>query len=604
MRAIAFLSLNVTLTSDHSEVLRRTAVLGAIAALSTAACSNEQPTSALAPNGVTNTIVADSVQPSIEPSSQHSILEPARLSLEVSGAIELGRPVRISVHLAAKRTSATATLRMEVSSGGARPLAEIPERLREVALVAGQIEDRSLEVTFDLPGYYYVSAAVFADWQGSLASDGSVVLPSAHASGWILISPDGTGRFDRGYDLSLHQAGKPFLRYGATGDFLNENSGIRARASLAHSMSNPVMAGILTYISGDTITFGQRLPIPSARIDGACYIGSASAGSYSAVTDPQGAFSFSCPAGSTSYQGQAKLESANVRTYLVNFSSPSNISFSIAANSTDTVTHEPNASVVFNNHNKYNLQANALFGRSRGQMRYVVDPSNYNSNAYYPTTDHIEIHNSGIWNSYGRFAVTHEYGHAFHFRAIDPPSAPKAWDVCPNPHGYTQATTSWCAYTEGVASFFAHVMLRNDVLSYQNPGLDNWRTESNLEATAGLGQGLNVEGLFARLLWDMFDDASTPDGITGDDDSMTMSAAQIADIMLNCRMHSPNSYLLGYSDQFVYCAEGGVNNARYVAPAAYQSAWGLYGTLTWDAPTSRPALADFRPRWLYNLYGI
>jgi hypothetical protein len=99
----------------------------------------------------------------------------------------------------------------------------------------------------------------------------------------------------------------------------------------------------------------------------------------------------------------------------------------------------------------------------------------------------------------------------------------------------------------------------------------------------------------------MVDLASDDDGISGDDDSLTMSHFDVTQIMRTCRLTSPSTYLLSHSDQFVYCAAGSLSE-RVFAPTNFVTWWGIYGGMSYDAPTTLPAQAEFRARWRMNFY--
>ena len=253
-------------------------------------------------------------------------------------------------------------------------------------------------------------------------------------------------------------------------------------------------------------------------------------------------------------------------------------------------------SAVFRYHQINNLQAPGLFRRSRGQIKYVVTLGASGSR-YESGSDLIYIGN--YWNGYGRFTTPHEYHHAFHYTAIDPW---RTYQCVDNDHGfYTYETTS-CAYIEGFADFFSFWMQRNDTdptKLFLNDGI-----ESNPN-NGGNQPGIIVEVFFAATLWDLVDDASTPDDYSGDDDTMALTPSNVADIMLRCRLINPNEYLISHTDQFVYCAEFGVMNAAWSLPAALQAFWGPYGSMSWDGGTPiLPNFSAFRANWRKNFYAL
>lgn len=237
-----------------------------------------------------------------------------------------------------------------------------------------------------------------------------------------------------------------------------------------------------------------------------------------------------------------------------------------------------------------------MFSRSRGQIRYFVH-SGTSGTEYNASQDFIRIRYEHVWGPFGTFVISHEYGHAFHWAAIDP------WIgySCPTHDLHTEENSA-CAYVEGFADFFAVQVLKT--LPPSQMYLSVYQLEAN--PWKFIGQGLAIEGAMAAVFHDLLDDAYSNDGVSGDDEAITLSGGQIADIMVRCRLHNPSTYLLNHADQFIYCTEGAVNNARLAAPSAYQSDWGLYGSqLSWDGgvPTL-PNFSAFRTMWKFNLYGI
>ena len=138
-----------------------------------------------------------------------------------------------------------------------------------------------------------------------------------------------------------------------------------------------------------------------------------------------------------------------------------------------------------------------------------------------------------------------------------------------------------------------------------NPGRFSYVNQNMMELNQPRTNGFNglfVESQFAAVLLDLTDNALDADGIPGDDDPLQMTGLQLATIMVNCRTHSPSTYKLSHTDQFIYCAENDVN-AKYGAPSL--AGWGTYNAnMTYDGPTTLPNRTDFRNSWRYNLYNL
>lgn len=527
----------------------------------------------------------------------------ADVTLDVTGPFRPGFPIRVTARVTGKHGGDGRFTELQVSDGGSiRGLISGHAKRRELSLADGQSSQIVDEVVFDKPGYYALTVGVWAhdQTQSRMVGD-SVLITHSVASAWVLVDGSG-GRLDRRYDGRFMEDGNDSLSSGSVGAFRGIGTSVDSivmPASISSISVNPTMTGVVTFVPADSGTV-PRQAIPGALVVGNCKVGSISVGYYSVATDWLGRFAANCPSGSTSFQGQIKLEASSHRIYLYSLYTPVNTNFSIAANATDTLTIISDAAKVFINH-AWNGAAPYLFSRSRGQMRYVVHSGVAGSSKYDPNTDLIHIYSGSVWGGHGEFDVAHEYGHAFHYTAIDPWSS---LDCSPGGagHSFHSIETSSCAYVEGFADFFAAVMLRGRPPASQTINIDSLE----LGIYRNVGQGLFVEHAFAATLWDLFDDIFAPDSQSGDDENVFMYAWQIGDIMVRCRLYSPGTYLLSHTDQFTYCAEGAVNNARYVAPVGYQSGWGVYGApLSYDGgmPTL-PNLADFRAIWRYNYYGI
>jgi hypothetical protein len=537
-------------------------------------------------------------RPSMESTSPIIVTSVADVALLPSGPFVPGKPFRV---ITGKHGASESFAELYVSEGGLIGTKRVNLRKWNVPFADRQTATIVEDVVFEKPGYYALTAGVWSRdiSKGPKMIGDSVLVPFATARAWVLVDENG-GRLDRHYDMALQGEERATLSNGAVGAFEEPDTVnvVGAPSGLMSMSLNPAMTGVVTYVPMDSGT-GPRTGIPGALIVGNCRIGSFNVAYYSTATDWLGRFTASCPAGSTSFTGQVKLEASTHRIYINGFFA-ANYNFAIAANATDTIAVDDEPAKVFVNH-AWNGAAVYLYNRSRSQMRYNVFPGQAGQTRYDPNNDQIYMYTTSIWGGWGEFVVAHEYGHAFHYTAIDRWSA---YDCSPNGpgHSFISVETSSCAYVEGFADFFAAQMLRGRPLSTQGINIDDLEEG----VYRGLGQGLFIEHTFAAALWDLWDDIFSPDSQSGDDDTSFMSGTQIADIMLRCRLYSPNAYLLSHTDQFTYCAEGAVNNARAVAPTAFQGGWGVYGQpLSYDGGTpTLPNLSTFRSIWRYNYYGL
>jgi len=548
----------------------------------------------------------------LNPIARRLLTTIADLELTAEGSFKIHQPVNLRAAIHGKYSVPQARVVVSVRGGGRFVRGqESTTRSRELALSDGQELAFENEIIFDEPGYYEVTASV-ASIDGKLprTKGDSTLLHSDERSAWIYIGENG-GKFDRVFNAALLSDAARYMEYGSYGPFRKATPaqepdsakaaqltrGIRSSASL---MSDPVMSGTVMFTSLDNGIVGQLQPLQNVLIDGYCTYAGFNVGHFTLATNSAGQFSVTCPSYATKFQGLAKLESSSARIGWLNGSTYANFNIDIDANATDTIATIPEMGVVFRNHQLYNLQAPSVFGRSMGQIKYIVNPGE-DSSSYFDYGSNVYMYSRSYWNPFGRFVTAHEYGHAFHWKAIE---QWRTYACVGDEHDFHTVETSSCAYVEGFADFFAFWMLRNEVVS--NQYFSNNDIEINNHPSLGSVQGIFVEFFFAATLWDLVDDSSTPDASNYyDEDNNSLSPSDIANIMSRCRLYNPNDNLISHTDQFVYCTEYGVNNARAWVPSQYQSNWWIYGTMTWDGGTpTLPYLSFFRDSWRKNFYGL
>ncbi len=253
------------------------------------------------------------------------------------------------------------------------------------------------------------------------------------------------------------------------------------------------------------------------------------------------------------------------------------------------------AARVFLLHNRYNTAASGRLGVSRGQIRYAVSvtPGVITTN-YQPLGDFINLGYNYAFFVQGPFLVTHEYGHAFHYTAIETPPQYS----CPGNRGVEVVTDPICAYSEGFATFFSAWMRNVDPpVGAFHQGL----IEAHSYGT--VGNGISVEGAVAGFFLDLVDSSSDNDGMSGDDDNVNISGPLLANILKHCRLNSPTIAALSRTDQLVYCIEGDVGLTSAV-PLAYRPTWAAFGGVSYDVSLVLPYSLDVRATWLKNFYNL
>lgn len=519
------------------------------------------------------------------------------IDLAVAGAFSPAAPLSITITVGSKSRSGTANVVLR------SPFAQVGEAKRSIMLSKSSSHSSAASLSFTESGYYPIYVSVSAELSESerqQIQDELGPRMSEHRIAWVLIDSNG-GRLDRDYDPTVAESDSTrFLAHGSSGAFKSRPAPLHQSfepftSASAQSLSSFPVTGVATYFSADS---GQRQSIPGASIVGSCKTSSGSQVNVASTTaDANGQFLVLCNSGSAYWEGRIVLTSMTANVLGSNGSAVSSNGLAFPYSNITLSVNNDGAARVFLLHERYNLSASTRFQRSRAAVTFHVYTSTVATN-YNTSTDRIQIGSDRVWDANGPHVVTHEYGHAFHYVAIDPFFSSSQ---CPPIHFEHLAYNSMCSYTEGFANFFSAWMRNIDPpftpgpLTQFNLEVNNYRLDQSIN-------GLLVEARMAAIFLDMVDNAMDNDGISGDDDPMSMSGSQLADIILRCRLWNPNTYRLGHSDQFIYCAENGFT-ARAAAPSAYQGAFGTYGAITWDSGIpALPVFSDFRANWRYNLY--
>ena len=545
-------------------------------------------------------------------------LERVDLSLTAKGSFRPGTPIALITNLVGKRDSRGSVLRVRIDSVDNSRRVTTAARDGAVSVsVASRAQHQHL-VQFSEPGYYHVVATVSSADSADIKADRLLGTPASEVverNLWLLVSPQG-GRVDQEYDASVLQDTSRYLTNGTTGAFRSKADAIRAwkgdaekravtrnSSSMLNSMS-VTFNGRVTYNASDPSGAVSGLGVPGARITGYCStVGGTYLSYFDFAADANGAFSVVCSDDAFSINVTAYLSnaSAQVNGYNNSWSGTTGwITVMDFGQQVDLAVANNNAARVFINHQRYSQTASTLFGRSRGQIVYRVSNSTAQATNYNPSSDYIQIGPNTTWGRNGIFVAVHEFGHAFHYTAIDPWVGSSYSCSSNGEHDVWTAYTTSCAYVEGFADFFAARVI-NSVDGTGSNG--DFTSQNYLEGNPGrtVGNGLLIEGTFAALLIDLVDSSSDADGISGDDDALTISHYDLTQIMRQCRMSSPNTALLTNTDQFVYCTAGSVSERSY-APSTYLSTWAVYSGLSYDATTTLPSQSTFRSLWLYNFY--
>ena len=222
------------------------------------------------------------------------------------------------------------------------------------------------------------------------------------------------------------------------------------------------------------------------------------------------------------------------------------------------------------------------FGHSRSPVEWKVD-HDYDGAKYTGNwgRDYITF---GTYSYYDRWAAAHEFGHAFHNKALG-----GMWKThnCAN-HSVFRVSSYTCAFSEGFADYAGDVGAPDD--TYLEEGWEDFSTREP-------GVHGKIEGYVAALFHDLID------GGTETDDETEYQGAYIATVFKTCKTAGTRSGWKARNDVagFVWCLENRINEDVHddhfpglTAPARVKES--ATEPDDWDAD-------DIRSTWLLNLRG-
>jgi hypothetical protein len=477
-------------------------------------------------------------------------------------------------------------------------------------------------VTIPKPGYYMVVASVLQRSDEPPVADGQLVQNVAHEVIWLWIDENG-GRVTREFDRSLFPAGtrpqpgplsskqqRPRMRPGRSNNASSAGED-RPLSSMSTTASYPSQVDLqVTYWHQDSAKY-----VPLARAM-AKYVRYDSYGNYcdqeTVSTAFDGSVQVPClldrqglPSGS--YEVQVYTRSGTVQVNNPNFVSHFWGDFTWDCGYPVEVFAESNASHVFTNMNRTISASEAFFSYRRPFIE--VDLVSDSISGYCPVSgfggkcnraDYLRIgtHTSQtygpqVWGTNGVFVQAHEYGHAFHEKALG--GFYRYYSGC-GYHRWSQPTSLKCALIEGFASYYA-VATRRQATGYE------YAVEINFYYPGG--DGSIVEGPVASFLYDITDSnlwgVGTPGGQLDEaHDNVAYSGSSVADVIASCQVKQDEAWIYNDgTDHLVYCFE------RQVDPDITRSS--TYFSTRNPDPTEQnqsgsPTTA-VRALWLKNLYG-
>lgn len=567
---------------------RRTAVLLALV-VTLGACQDATLTPAATPPGSMRQASAPAQAVVVD---RFGEIPSFRQEVRVSGSLKPGMPIQIHVSSEALHPAQDVEMRLVLPEaelarvGGWKHMNTVVRgRLASRAefrggMGRGQVVQRHTTIVIPHPGYYraILTTRVVS---GETQVDGHPILGIGVRTIWLYVHPDGGWVTDEP-DPSLLPAGplQPVQLASAPTEIDDGSGGGGSSGGGTPTTTSRVYR--LVYYNLDASALQG---VPNATV----WIGLTN----TVRTDDDGYVTVPCPASSV----RADFENQYVDLDQGAPSIPNACGEPQAPGEVKQVLFTgvwADVAHVFSNTTRAAARAATFFGRSRGKVKVVLkltDNSRYQD-------DHIEIKydvfssdvsKGHIWGEFASFVQAHEYGHAFHHKALGGlPDDPG--DGC-QIHELWSLESAQCAWQEGLADYISVATL---------PDENNYYNVFDVGSGMPLNpDGSRLEGAVAGLLVDVagaYNRAPTQPAANG---------IYLGTLLATCRgqvlnLAWENVWSVG---SLVYCME------RQVDPWIRQN-----GFFTSDFPVTNqsssatpPAgwtVSAIRKKWLWDLYRI
>lgn len=472
--------------------------------------------------------------------------------VEVRGPLKPGQPVKITLtatsHLQTKEVRARlylpelSVLRRGPDPSGRPAVFPVGEKLPAAAkfnrgMGKGQSIRRQVTIRPEKSGYYMVSAAVWAPDAEQLTEEGVPIDNTTSKEFWIWISKDG-GKITETFDPTLfpesyHPAPGPLTSESEPPAFQIQSESTDMKS---HESSSNTTAIRFTYF--DPIE-GKVFGISGARIrvkEENEYSGDVEY--YTDVTDQNGNVNFPCSSGGYGYASYEGTYRASGDEFTVLNNSDNSVlargsTYEAACGYTFEARVSTSQYFVWQEMKRIKRRSENFYGGlSRGSITVHLESDA--DNAFYRIKwngdEKIvldkDTYGTSNLSEYDIKTMAHEYGHAFHEKAIGGYAVEGS---CPDPHYLAGAHDLDCAFQEGYAQFHAAVTVAdsNEFRTVIEDAPDNYI----YPATFGDGDptdGSIIEGTVAAFLYDLTD----PKNESHDD--LNLPGSYVADVIGSC----------------------------------------------------------------------
>jgi hypothetical protein len=513
------------------------------------------------------------------------------VDLDAAGSLRPGHPIHLTATVEGKLPTKDVEIRIFLPEVAAaeqsgwdvvhipRNTELAPQARARQSLGRGQRTHVSANLTIPEPGYYMALASVIQKSGEPLVEADGYVQNVIHKEIWLWIDENG-GRITDAYDESVFPAGvrhqpgprstyeqAPRLRAPRNADAAPQRN---LRTTTASGWTGGQVSYWITYVHKDSLRYNEltgqidnKFPViarGTVRIyDAANQI----VESWSDNIDDDSYVEISCYAGGR-YEMEITFESNAWMALNPKQGGSWSGYFSTDCGISTLGLVNANRAHLWRNLSKATLGA-SFFGIMRPWIEVDVDGG---TGSYYcpganfsgcRTSDYIHIstqpnsngYEEHIWGVFGTFVAGHEYGHAYHNKALNAQLA-TLYPGCPG-HSFGALLSMGCAYFEGFANYYAVAVLG------RRAGYITDEIEANSYFPGG--DGSRYEDAVAAFLMDITDSQNNP-YFTADDDAVWYYSEWMGAVIRTCEVYAGGAWRRPTGiDHIVYCMEGQVDGA-------------------------------------------
>lgn len=572
-----------------------------------------------------------------------------QLDLQANGAMRPGVPIQLVVTATGLVNTPAADIEIvlpEVAGAEAsswtdyRPIEGRPipaAASRRVSLGAGGSTVVQQTVTFPVPGYYTVLASARARDNDSIPDvvDGEVLQDETHRVLYLLVDEQGgrptTAMNPRALPATAAgRLGPRMDRPGVVAPPANLPRPPRPRGGESPGASTVQMrrASVSAQSSAATLRLAVRYQEFSSKayrpVGGAEYYlnlynsAMSYVGSRSGYLAADGSTTVGCDEAyyaelyTYAYNDNATVGDAGSYRYGQEIAYATVYPGSDCARGTVYVDAQAVPAHIFAGVNLTAQGAQRHFGRTRARMpavlttdgtvtysTYCPDTSFSGCNQFGTEGDFLRIQTdparNQVWGQYGLFVTAHEYGHAYHEKALG--GFIRYYRGC-GAHSLTTLNAGGmrCSLPEGFANYLA-VVARPDETGYDY----SWETNYYHNTYLAGQDGSRSEGAIAAFFYDLTDTNRWASTTSETFDVVAYAGSVVADVITGCQVYQSGSWIYNNGiDHLVYCFERQVDpvvtgNAKYFPTRSPDPTAQSVGS-TATSPT------EVRKLWRRNLY--